>query len=339
MKLCTMAVIGLFAGIGCIFAEETNQAPPLRVALRTQDGSNLVGTPAQADIIVETAIGRVSVPLALLKGMECEQQGGATTLLLQFLNGDRLSGTWKGDTFAMKTSFGDQQVQLSLLRSVQIQAGDGTTTVENDGMVLHYSFDDEESTLISDLSGKGNHGTSVQAIYTRDGKIGAARQVGKQAGYIQVPDQAAWSFGVNPFSICLWFKFDELPYGQQMFIGHDDGGGNQNKWLFGVSNGDLYFHINSPSRGGVVVAAHPWTPEVGKWYHLAVTRNGTAYSIYLDGAVVAIGNNSAPIPVAKAPLTIGQAEGLCVEGVIDELSIFHRTLSQDEIRQLATVAQ
>jgi hypothetical protein len=68
-----------------------------------------------------------------------------------------------------------------------------------------------------------------------------------------------------------------------------------------------------------------------------VTRNGDAYSIYVDGTRVSTDTNSLPIPVAKAPLTIGQAEGLYVEGTIDEVMIFDRALSGDEVKQIYVV--
>lgn len=332
MRQCVAAVVGLLWVFG-VCAEESKQTPSLSVTLRTRDGSNLVGVPARSEINMDTSIGRVSVSLSLLTGIEREAKTGITNTVLQFANGDRLSGTWKGDAIAVKTSFGLQEVPLSLVRSVIVRAGPANAGAK-EGLILHYSFDGEDATVVSDMSGKGNNGTVVGATHTPEGKMGAAREVGRELGYVQAQDQPAWSFGVRPFSICLWFKFRTLPSGEQTFAGHNEGGGERNKWAFQYVHEGLCFHVNNPSSASCRIGAYPWVPEVGRWYHMAVTRQENTYKIYLDGACVSTANNPMPVPPANAPLTIGQAEELYVEGTVDEVMIFDRALLPDDVRAM-----
>ena len=68
------------------------------------------------------------------------------------------------------------------------------------------------------------------------------------------------------------------------------------------------------------------------WYHVAVTRSGSLFSFYLDGAVSSTATSSVSIPNANAPLTLGQAEGIAfLGGDEDEIAIYSRALNASEI--------
>ena len=100
----------------------------------------------------------------------------------------------------------------------------------------------------------------------------------------------------------------------------------------------LRFHINSPHPAPVpfphdtVVA--PWNPLLGRWYHVAVTRSGSSYALYIDGAQVATDTSIFSIPDPGAPLTIGRAEGVRLNGLVDEVEIFNRALAASEIQTI-----
>ena len=102
-------------------------------------------------------------------------------------------------------------------------------------------------------------------------------------GRIEVADDPIWTLGTEDFTIDLWVRFNRLS-GRDPFIAHDNGSGQQDKWIFwydaqghdkqqGVPA--LRFHTNSPQPGALpfphdtVVA--PWNPLLGRWYWV---RNG-----------------------------------------------------------------
>jgi hypothetical protein len=67
-------------------------------------------------------------------------------------------------------------------------------------------------------------------------------------------------------------------------------------------------------------------------YHLAITRRGSLYTIFVDGVPGGSATDTRPIPNASAPLTIGQAEGIgYVDGCLDELTIHDRALTEAEL--------
>ena len=79
------------------------------------------------------------------------------------------------------------------------------------------------------------------------------------------------------------------------------------------------------------------------WHHIAATRRGDAFTLYLDGAVV--GRESAgSMPLDCQQIYVGRlnanaiqsrAEARGLVGHIDELAIFPRALTDEEIRKLA----
>jgi hypothetical protein len=96
----------------------------------------------------------------------------------------------------------------------------------------------------------------------------------------------------------------------------------------------LAFHINNPGVGVVFLVQVPFTPSLNQWYHLAVVRSGTTFTILTDGVAAGVDSTSIPIPNVNAPLIISQAEGFFFNGRLDEVSIYDRALSATEIASI-----
>lgn len=101
----------------------------------------------------------------------------------------------------------------------------------------------------------------------------------------------------------------------------------------GVNDGGLFF-----TEGNVTVQGPPVT--FGVWHHVAVTASDGGVSLFLDGQMVA----SAPVALDTAPGTplqiacrgMGELGGVlpvddCVDGDLDEVSVYDRALSPQEI--------
>lgn len=103
---------------------------------------------------------------------------------------------------------------------------------------------------------------------------------------------------------------------------------------FLAGGGNLGFHINGASSANIGV---PFTPIVGFWYHVAVTRSGSTYKFYVDGTQIGGDqSDSVAVPDAAAPLTLGHAEAIpSLNGFLDEVEIFNRALSATEISSIA----
>jgi hypothetical protein len=203
------------------------------------------------------------------------------------------------------------------------------------GMIAWWSGDGNAL----DLAGT-NHGTLMNGAGFADGMVGEAFVFDGVDDYVEIPDADLWALGTKDFTIELWARFNSIrqPVGMEMdfvFVGTSEGSGAVNKWAFDLRGGWIEFFVDSPTPPTVGFAQHPFSPAIDHWYHLAVSRLGSLYTIYVDGVVVSSENNADGIPNASASLTMGQFEGIGYrDGLLDEVSIYNRALTAAEIKAI-----
>jgi alpha-tubulin suppressor-like RCC1 family protein len=182
-----------------------------------------------------------------------------------------------------------------------------------------------------------NFGSLQGAATYNSGRVGQAFDLDGNDSFFEVPNNDAWNFRTNNFSIEFWVNFHDLGYGdlyypEAIFVAHDEGGGDQNKWIFGLSGRLLTLLVDDPIIGVQFLGQVPFEPDMNTWYHVAVVRNGSTLNVYENGVLAGTNAITANILDAAATLTIGQAEGISfVNGLIDEMTIYNRALSGAEI--------
>jgi WD40 repeat protein len=190
-----------------------------------------------------------------------------------------------------------------------------------------------------------NHGTLKGGVTFAPGVARQAFRLDGATRYVEVPRSDLWGFGSRDFSIELWVQFralkpsDNIGLPSAAFIACDEGNGLQDrsrchKWYFAYGGGYLNFHIvaNPFGKYGHYAKA-AFSPDLDRWYHLAVTRSRGTFTIYVNGGPVASEKVDITIPIPDAPLTIGQAEGDgFFNGLIDEVAIYDRALSPAEVK-------
>ena len=189
------------------------------------------------------------------------------------------------------------------------------------------------------------NGTATDVAHGRDGTlVGGTTFVGGEVGQafsfdgandtVSVPDNPDWSLQ-GDFTIDTWVNFAALHRTAQALLAQDEGFGNTTKWMFWYTEGgDLAFEFGTAGQGFHAASA-AWTPILSQWYHVAVTRSGSDFTLYVDGVAVGTGTESTPITDGAAPLSLGWGEtDWFFEGLLDEPEIYQRALSGAEIKAI-----
>jgi hypothetical protein len=158
---------------------------------------------------------------------------------------------------------------------------------------------------------------------------GTALQFDGMDDFVQAPTTGLPT-GNSDRTLQLWVKLNVIPMGHEAyFAGYGNFGSFNQVYVLGSSGATLFF-----SQWGDGVTGPSLAP--GQWYHVAVTNVGNLATLYLDGTVV--GSKSVPIEtpagtqfyIGRIPGSLGDVRRL--NGLVDEVSIYNRALSAEEIR-------
>lgn len=176
--------------------------------------------------------------------------------------------------------------------------------------------------------------------------IGWAWQPGKLGQAFETVSTGAVNVGSNPaikpvdaITIAGWFFFYGAVGANARLVSdwHQDGG--KDRWLLGYSPDGvtLYGHMGNNCALGVVGSTIP----TNQWVHLALTASTIAYGAYAmttyrNGTTVATATGSTLFRNGGGNVCIGHQEeaGAGMNGRIDEVGIWQRALSADEIALL-----
>jgi hypothetical protein len=204
------------------------------------------------------------------------------------------------------------------------------------GLIAYYPFDG----TASDATGNGHDGTIVGAVPT-SGHLGlpGGGMLFNGNDYVAVPDHSGLTFGGGGFTIAAWAKFASYGGdGGYYLMGHSTGGGNRNKWIFWLGNGGLTF-IYYPQSGSHWTGLGSYPFQLDTWYHVAVRGNAGALEGFVDGNSIGSASFTGTLADPANVFTIGSCElgtkpRRYFNGAMDEVRLYGRPLSDDEINQL-----
>jgi hypothetical protein len=186
-----------------------------------------------------------------------------------------------------------------------------------------------------------NHGVMFNPKFIA-GKVGQAFSIG--GVYVTVSNSPSLRF-TNAMSVEAWvnpavfFISKATMVSKFDYVGRVPGGGTNSSFYFGVTNfGRLYFAVSSNGSGrtNVTTLISPQSLPLNQWSHVAAAYDGATLFLYVNGSLVAEMNYSAGIFGGTSPLGIGglpysQSFVETFSGLIDEVTLFNRALSQAEL--------
>jgi hypothetical protein len=192
-----------------------------------------------------------------------------------------------------------------------------------DDYVGYWPMDDPTGSTVTDVSANANHGTATGTTIV-DGKFAKARNFDGNADLATIPHSTPLNIS-TAITIACWIKMISL-----------DTGGN-NELL--QKNGSYGLKVQADGKvqgyrwGGAESHASSTTIQPDVWYHVAMTYNGTVHRTYVNGSLESEENDSGSIPTTSNDVTVSGA-GNRFEGLIDDLRIYGRALTQSEIQTL-----
>jgi len=201
--------------------------------------------------------------------------------------------------------------------------------IENEGLVLYLSFDEGAGDTVKDLSDNGNNGTIHGATWV-DGKIDSALSF-ERGDFVEVPHSESLSI-TKGITVMAWSNCTDISENPTV-VGKGSGG---TPVLFELSlqAGGIYWQFKFD--GGTWVECVGPLPPIGEWHHIAGTFDGKSLKVYIDGEFGAELQSSRELPENEFPVSIGQRinpEERFFKGMIDEVAIFNRALSAEEIQE------
>ncbi|MCF1191149.1 HYR domain-containing protein, partial [Mangrovimonas sp. AS39] len=143
----------------------------------------------------------------------------------------------------------------------------------------------------------------------------------------------------NDFSIEVWVKPETIGGGVQAILSKRDASfsGNAHGYDLRINNsGHVVFRWNKTG----IINSSPYTIDTARWYHVAVTRSGNEYRLYIDGILIKTGSGGQPSSNNYKTL-LGAMDHASssvptnhFNGWIDELRIWNKALSVEHIRQM-----
>lgn len=213
-----------------------------------------------------------------------------------------------------------------------------------DGLIRYYSLDETSGTVAANSIALTNNGTANNArVFTAEtvGVINTSANLSQGNDYIAIPSWNHHQRGSSGYSYSLWVKPASLSSLQILF--------NTNYFSFQTTTSQPS-GTNGAITDGFVVRDYTGSVEpilgysdidLHQWYHLVAVYNTTHLIFYVNGTLV----DSAPMTaVASATSRFHGIGGysqssqvpnqLFFTGAIDEVAIYDRPLSSDEVEAL-----
>lgn len=208
----------------------------------------------------------------------------------------------------------------------------------NDGLILYYEFEGNAD----DSSPSGYNGTEPGNVSYVEGVLGQAALFDGQS-WVDIGQRLG---GYSSLSVFVWIRADVLGNGYNNAVilksGDDTVGGFQltlrsestNKspasWIWkGVSSIQSFYQLPRPE----------YTTEAGVWYLLGFTWDGVTHKMFVNGVEAWSGSYTDTMGTPNFNSVVGanQNGGQNFIGAIDDLRIYNRALTQEEIQSLMSV--
>lgn len=198
-------------------------------------------------------------------------------------------------------------------------------------LISFWEFDEISGTIASD-SKDGNKGILIGDVkINQPGKAGTAFIFNGVVGnYVNVSNDPNLNIE-NQVTLGAWIKMSSIPSsGNYYFVQ-----GKESQYKIDINSSAIIRFLTGNNWPGAILYSNGALSK-DAWYHVVATYNGSSKKIYINGIKNNALSTSGAIPVSNKIFTIGAySTGVTpFNGTIDEVVIFNRALSDEEIENL-----
>jgi len=281
---------------------------------------NFMSSPGFFDVVTYTGTGvqrTINHDLGSIPGMIMIKRTDASASWIVYHRGLE-TDSYPAWTYAFQgLSTADAKVNYNWLfksapTAASFEIGTGALVNTNGGSYVAYIFAGGESTA-----------DTARSVYFGGNE------------YLSIADHSDFTFGTDDFTLECWYKADNLSLsnswdyifaaGWPVQLAHTiDGGTSTSRFTFYMKDtagsGGSYFVTNLNTGNGSVHA--------DQWYHVAVTRSGSIFRIFLNGVLkgTATSSTSAPAPGVNTDIgRFGPSNSYYATGKISNLRLVKGT--------------
>jgi len=221
-----------------------------------------------------------------------------------------------------------------------------------EGLIAYWKFDEDQGSIAYDSAGD-NHGT-IHGAQPTTGQVNGALSFDGEDDYVALPDNnPIWLPQFN-FSCSAWVYFEResttlLSEGEVILdLNHGDSSDTANELGYIIQRrGEsrrLYFKMTTTTNSDEDLYSNE-VLAANRWYHIVAVREGGTQAIYVNGLLDGSrtcssdpidfvgGYDDDRINIGRFTTNIGHPR-FHHKGKIDDVMIFDRALSAEEIQQL-----
>lgn len=208
--------------------------------------------------------------------------------------------------------------------------------IKDESLMLYLPFEEGGGEVTKDQSGHGIEGKLVGAKWSADGKFGGCLLLESSDQYVEIPAVPQLDI-TDQITIEAWI-FPQESQPDSNILGRRSSanvGGYCVQWsaqFTGKPQIETWIFLGGwqGTRRLQQIA-----PELNQWHHIASVYDGKSIKQYVDGQLDTERPASGKINSVQEVFRIGKAQtGLPgMIGKVDEVAIYNRALSEDEIKQ------
>ena len=210
-----------------------------------------------------------------------------------------------------------------------------TQAATTTGLAAYWPLDESSGATAHDASGNGNNGTLQCSGCALPTWVAGERHGGLNFGgpndVISVPDSPGLEL-TNHFTVAFWVNVTA----NATNITYLSKGGFANGYQVATGSPGNYIYFNLFNNNLTVgrCSANDVIQDQS-WEHIAITYDGASVTFYLDGAIVGTPCSLTGMAgTSNAPLLIGGTNASSATGTMDEIRIYNRALTAQEVANL-----